>query len=404
MNEANHHKVVELAIPVLPERSQAFWAPRMSQITATCMWADAYAIALLNSETGHWRPYFPLIPFKHSFEKLGAPARIHFFDLRFYIEQILATLSCGEIEECCRFLGVLSHHFGDFAEPAHYYEADITLLLQPPPDQINCNPHRMIEDINSTVSAITHNPRVLGDTVDSIIMRLEGSLRDLYEASLATIIPLMMALYARDMRAAAQLTDPIVAKTAAVMADVLHTCWCVQSGQWTAEERQTLATCRLDALEPALYDGEFNYGFRPMRKAITLDKIGHAIPLQLRVSEEPTTRPVEGLCLVPHALPISGTKYLTALEYELPVGSFNRLTCVAGLLAGITPQAPCHFAVETDGNEIYRSPEINESDIALDINLDITNRRHLRLVVYTDGSTDKLAFPIWGMPKLCRTI
>jgi len=404
LNRAEHYKVVELAVPALPAASRAFWQPWLPEIVSTCELPDVVAIPLLNGEDGPWRHYFPEETPLHSFEKVGASARAHFFDVRFSIECIMSRMAGGDLPEACHFLGVLSHYLGDYGEPAHYYERDITLLLPPPPDRLNCNPHRLIEDVPSTVTRLDYSPRVLGDSTDTIVLRLEGRLRDLYETVLATIIPILNALYRRDMPAASRQTDRAVAATAEVMADVLHTLACLHLRQWTPDERHALAQCRLDELEPAACDVEFNFGCRPLRGAVTLDKTGRAQPLQLRIPEGTAAaiRPAEGLCVVPHALPIRGTRYLAALEYDLPPDAFTRLTATAGLLAGVTPQAECIFAVETDGTERFRTRALREADPAQPLSVDITGCRRLRLVVYTDGSTDKLAFPIWAWPTVSR--
>ena len=37
MNRTDHHKLIELALPALPERSRAFWAPLQTHLAATCM-------------------------------------------------------------------------------------------------------------------------------------------------------------------------------------------------------------------------------------------------------------------------------------------------------------------------------------------------------------------------------
>jgi hypothetical protein len=402
MNNTDHHKVVELAIYALPASSRAFWQPLASRITATCMLPDQIAIPLLNGEDGPWRHYFPPEAPKHSFEKIGASARSHFFDMRHPLANVLELMGAGDLEEACRFLGVFSHHLGDFSEPAHFYESDITLLVPPPPDRLNCNPHRMIEDTVSGITRIDYSPRVLGESLDSIVMRLEGRFREVYETAIAAIVPILQALYRRDGKEAGERLDVVIGQTAAIMADVLHTLWCLHTDGWTEQERRDLAVCRLDHLEPAAYDVEFNYGCRPLRGAITLDQIGRAMPFQLRLdpAAPAVVTPVEGLCVIPHALPIRGTRYEAVLEFDLPPGSFDRFTCQAGLLAGIVPQARCRFVVEGDGHRLFESPERVEADPALSLRIDISNRRRLRLVVLTDGSTDKLAMPIWGWPTL----
>jgi hypothetical protein len=223
-------------------------------------------------------------------------------------------------------------------------------------------------------------------------------LHALYELSLATILPLLDCCYRRDVAAAARYKDQVVAGAAALMADLLHTLWRLHSDSWTPDERATLATCRLDTLEPAAYDVEFNYGCRPIREAITLDQVGHALPLQLRLPEG--IRPVAGLCLIPHALPIAGTAYRSAVEFDLPPGAFARFTAVCGLLAGHAPQSRCRFIVAVDGEIRYRSSEMGEASPAAALDLPIAGGRRLALIVETDGSTDKLALPIWGEPTV----
>jgi hypothetical protein len=366
------------------------------------MLPDQMAIALLNGEDGPWRRFFPPQAPDHSFEKQGASARAHFFDHGFYIERVLRLLRDGDEPEACRFLGVFSHYLGDFAEPAHYYEREVTLLVPPPPERMNCNSHRMIEDVPSGISEHSYHPRPLGRTAGTIVLRLEGRLRQLYERAMATPVPMLKALYADDMAAATRLSNRVVADTVEIMGDVLHSLWCVYRGGWTPEERENLSRCRLDILEPAAYDVEFNYGCRPIRKAITIDQIGTAVPLRLNLVEDDATtiQNVEGICVVPHALPIEGTRYRAILDFDLPPEAFERFTAAAGLLAHFRPQATCRFIVKGDEQVIHESLPISPTDPAESIDVDISGVSHLRLSVYTDGSTDRLAFPIWAWPTV----
>lgn len=402
MNEANHHKIITLAVGGLPQRSRSFWEPLRSEIEATCMLPDKVAIPLLNGEDGPWRRFFPPEVPDHSFEKHGASARSHFFDLRFYVERVLRLLHGGDVHEACGFLGVFSHYLGDFAEPAHYCEREITLLAPPPPERMNCNSHRMIEDVPSTITEHSYRARPLGHTAGTLVLRLEGRLRRLYELAMATPVPMLKALYADRAAEASRLSDRVVAATVEVMGEVLHSVWGTHHDGWTTEERQRLARCRLDALEPAAYDVEFNYGFRPIREAITVDQIGAAVPLRLNFVENDalTVKSVEGLCVVPHALPIAGTRYRATLDFDLPPGEFKRFTATAGLLAGVEPQATCRFVVKGDGRVLFESSPVNVGDAAMGMDVDVSGISRLRLAVHTDGSTDKLAFPIWARPTV----
>lgn len=397
MNDADHHKVVALAVSALPPPSRSFWEPLHGDIEATCMLPDQVAIALLNGEDGPWRQYFPADAYKHSFEKHGASARAQFFDVRFYVEHVLGAFERGDIAEACRFVGVFSHCLSDFAEPAHYCEKEITLLAPPPPERMNCNSHRMIEDIRSTITEHSYRAQPLGHTADTVIMRLEGRLRLVYERAMASAIPMLQAIYRDDLAAAAGAVDQVIAGAVEVMGDFLHTAWGIHRDSWTDEERLALASCRLDALEPAAYDVEFNYGFRPIRDAITLDQLGAATALQLDLDGP---RTVEGLCVVPHALPIKGAEYCASMDFDLPPDEFSRLTATIGLLAGFQPQAICRFVVEGDGQALFEGSPMRAEDTAARIEVDISGIQRLRLIVHTDGSTDKLAFPIWAWPTI----
>jgi hypothetical protein len=111
---------------------------------------------------------------------------------------------------------------------------------------------------------------------------------------------------------------------------------------------------------------------------------------------------VDGLCVVPHALPIEGTRPLAAVEFDLPPKAFTRFTGVAGLLAGFSPQAACPFVVEGDERVLFESLPLHAEDAAVEVDVELSDNRRLRLVVHTDGSTDKLAFPIWGRPTVWK--
>ncbi len=404
MNTTDHHKIVRMAIEALPEPSRKFWNLFRDRIIGACMLPDDMAVQLLNGEDGPWRRYFPPAIPKHSFEKSGAAARAHFFDIRFYTDRIIELLMRNEIDEACGFTGVFAHHIGDFCEPAHYYEREITLLLPPPADMLNCNSHRMIEDTPSTVTAIDYAPRILGDNSSTITMGIESRLREAYELSLASIIPILEALYRRDKGTAGKTVNRVIVCASEIISDFLYTVYCLHKGGLTHAERQQLAACPLETLEPAAYDVEFIYGCRPIRTAFTPDRTGYAMPLQLRIRNGSRTeiQTVRGLAVIPHALPIHGTDYLASVDYDLPDNTFTRFTCNAGLMVGYTPQAICVFTVEGDGKTVFRSDEMEEFAPSLEIDADITGISKLRLIVSTDRSTDKLAVAIWGNPLLHR--
>jgi len=65
-------------------------------------------------------------------------------------------------------------------------------------------------------------------------------------------------------------------------------------------------------------------------------------------------------------------------------------------------QAPCRLEVWADGRAAFRSPMLTPQDAARVVRVNVERCRRLRLRAVTDGSTDKLAYAVWGFPRLLR--
>jgi hypothetical protein len=124
-----------------------------------------------------------------------------------------------------------------------------------------------------------------------------------------------------------------------------------------------------------------------------------AQPLALTRSDG-TVEAVPGLCTIPHALPLPTIEPAAWLEYRLPPRLFTRFRCDVGLMAGIHPQAAATFEIQLDGRCLVRTDLLSPQRPAVPLDADIRKGRILRLVVRSDGSTDKLAFAVWGRPRL----
>jgi hypothetical protein len=300
-----------------------------------------------------------------------------------------------------RFLGVYSHYVGDFAEPAHYYELHIANLLPPPPSYRNCNYHRMIEDICSTVDAPGRPARLLATSAAELDFRLSKPLGSLHANSMAAVIPMLRAIYRRDHARAAKALDPVVRQAADVLADLCLTLWRIARRDISPKQAAALASCPLHDIRPHAFDAEFNYSQRPLVNWITRETYGRAERFRL-TGADGETGPVDGVCVVPHALPGPGISMSSMMEYQLPRGVFSRFETDFGLLAGVDRQAECRFEVLLDGRQAFLSPWVAPGDAAGSVELDITGVRRLRLHTPTDGSTDRLAFPIWARPRVLK--
>jgi hypothetical protein len=193
-----------------------------------------------------------------------------------------------------------------------------------------------------------------------------------------------------------------VTEAAALFADFCCTALVLAGAPIPAADRRRLQSCDLRDIAPGRYDVEYNFGHMPLRDCITVESYGRARPLSLyrRKGSGLVAEPVRGICTIPHALPLETIEPVAWLEYGLPRGAFERFRCDAGLLAGIGRQASATFEVWLDGRRACGTGLLAPGQPAAPLEADVRGRRTLRLHVRTDGSTDKLAYAVWGEPRL----
>jgi len=406
VNGPSHNRLVTLALQSLSSCEGGPCRHFADGMYETCMLPDAQAIPLLRGEGGSWRKYLPPVVPPFNFQIPGRRARAFFPPLKFFIRNVAGSLRRGDAAEAGRFAGVFSHFLGDFSEPAHYYELDIGRLLPPPAHMTNCNFHVMIESIESTVRSLQHRPGLLGTSLAEVEFVLESRLAALHGRSVAAVVPMARAIYARKNRNASKVFNGVMRESAEVLADFCHAAHCVARGKFPPAQVAGLRVFDLRRAEPEVCDVEFNFGQRPLVDSITRKTCGRAEPLRLyrRRGRRKVAEEVAGICVIPHALPVAGVTFSATLMYRLPEGTYATLETTVGLLAGESRQAACRFEVTADNRRLYRSRQFKPGEVAERLVLDLNGCRELGLAVYTDGSTDKLAYPIWGEPRLIKSL
>jgi len=406
VNGPEHHNIVRLAFQCLHSLKASTWKPLGEMALETCMLPDDYALELLRGESGPWRRYFPTQLPRINLTAANRRPGPFIPPNKFYIRYVIRCLRNGDLDEAARFVGVYSHYIGDFAQPAHYYELEIGKLLPPPPSLKNCDYHKMIESVPASIKMLRYRPRILGLSPAELLFRIESSFGALSAQSTAALVPMVTAIYRRQNRNAVKALDPVIANCAKILADFCASCMAIARGEFPGKTTAHLGKCDLRLIEPTCYDVEFNFGHKPLIDAVTTQSMGRARPFSLYETQgrRKIARTTKGICAIPHALPLAGVEPVSSITYRLPRKTFERFTAKVGLLAGEKPQARVTFEVIADGRTLYKSRQMTERDVAENINLDIRNWSKLVLKVTTDGSTDKLAFPIWGEPELTRDI
>ena len=402
MNGPSHIKLVTLAFQALRRMPAGARREFEAAMRETCMLPDVHAIPILEGRRGAWRRYLPprIQPF--NFQISDRSPRAYLPPLGFFIRKVVACIRSADVAEAGRYAGVFSHYLGDFAEPAHYYELDVGRLAPPPAHMKNCNYHMMLEGIGSGLRRVKHRPALLGASGGELEFRLGGRFAALRAESVAAVLPMLRSIYRRRSARASKVFDGVMASASRVLADFCHSCWCVGAKEYDEGELDALRACDLRDVLPQDYDVEFNFSQVPLVDVITLEPYGCSEPFRLysRRGRRKAARAVGGICTIPHALPLKGTTPSATLVYRLPRGTYSEFRATAGLLAGPERQAKCRFEVRADDRRLYRSRWMRPGDLAEPVEVDVTRCKLLALKVHTDGSTDRLAYPIWGEPVL----
>lgn len=401
MNRIDHSLLPELAFAVVGKR----WKTLLDAAKATCMYPDDHAAELYAGKDGKWRKYFTPGQHKPAPKPAGQSLAKYLPPIGFYIRKIISLLKSGNDQEAAAYLGVFSHLLGDFSQPAHWYEREIFDLLPPPPELGTCNLHSRIENISSSLKKISYSPKLLASSVKELEFKLKGCFAELRSLAVAAIIPMVENLYLGKIEKARDHYNPVMEKTAKVLADFIYTVDAIAANEFTRRNMEECKTCSLLEIIPDSYDVEGLYGTRPFSGSFTPSNSTKALPLALRITNNAgicKIKKVDGLCAVPYALPSGDRPFWSWMEYRLPRNVYNKFKVTVGLCAGIRPQAECRFEIKGDGKTIYKSAPITNEDSALELDLNIKNVSSLRLITYTDGSTDKLSYPVWAAPTLIK--
>lgn len=407
MNDKEHFAIVEIAFRCLLVGAHSDLKTIRKNALGMCMLPDQQAINLLqNRVPAGMRSFFPKTLPKFNFQHPQGDYRTLLPANRFYISSIMKALRNRQSKEAGKLIGVYSHYLGDFSQPAHHYELEIGRLLPPPRQYVNCEYHRLIEDIPSTIGSIKYHPKPLGTTLDEILFRLDSRFAKLYDRSVAAVIPMTKAIYRNHPEKASKILDGVVGETARLLADVCYTVFSMTQGGFSEHDHVLLQTCDLRELTAHRTDVEFNFSNKVLVDTIRLKDWDCSKPFRqfYRQNRKLVPREVKGICAIPHALPMPGYEMRSMLEYELPKSVFDMFQTEIGLLVDESNQAECRFVVEVDGTPVFQSKPFTYRTAAQAISINIEKAKTLRLVVYTDGSTDKLAFPIWANPSLSKTV
>ena len=301
-----------------------------------------------------------------------------------------------------KFIGCLSHFFGDVTQPAHL--TDLTLLaelLPAPATRPGFHYHTDLEAVTGNCDPL-RAPQLLGLDVAEVAWRVAMRNTQAMHACRRCIVPTLQALFAGQTAEAEREAILPVTLAAQLTADLWYTAWKLATGEVGADEARSLNVVDLrtwppdGAMHDSVYGGAIVDGNR-----CTPPSGAPIVPARLRFPDG-VIRPVQGLGVLPHS-GMYGPRTCW-LRYSLPPGVFDRFEARVGLHADLVRDGAVAFVVETDAGPVFHSGRRTVHDPALPVVVQLGSCRELTLCV-EDANAGKTFWnnhAFWADPRLVR--
>lgn len=316
--------------------------------------------------------------------------------------QAVASFRAGDLDDGIKFIGCLSHYFGDLTQPSHLIEERLSQELVPAPAHMpNFHYHTDLEAVTGRCATLG-SAQLLGLSIEEAIWRLGAINQQAMIDCRQYVIPTLQALFRDDLTEAERLAEPPVTWAAKLTLDTMYTALCL--AQVTFSETEIHALNQLDlrtwpadeAQHGGTYGGAILDGNRRIPPAN-----GPVIPAALRgISGTITT--VQGLGVLPRSG--LGSPRDCWMRYSLPAGVFTHFETQVGIHATLSTNGAADFVIELDGQEVFRSGKRSAADEALIVRLPLAQSTSLTLRVEDvhNGQTYWENHAIWANPRLIK--
>jgi hypothetical protein len=321
---------------------------------------------------------------------------------RHWLTQAIEASRQGDHEAFIKFIGCLSHWFGDLTQSAHIVDSQLLAELMPaPPAMSGFHYHTDLEAVTGECGSL-RQPQLLGLNVEEVSWRQAAINTEAMREYRRYVIPLLQAIFAGKNAEAEQRAEPPVTKAAQLTLDMMYTALKLAGENVSTAERQAFATVDLrlwkadSEMHDLVYGGAILDGNRATPPA------GASVMAGKLLFPNGETRAIPGLGVLPHS-GMNGPRNCW-MRYSLPVGVFSRFEAVIGMNAELTHEGAADFVVLIDGREVFRSGPQTVKDPAtlISIKLDSANELTLKVEDVNNGKTFWNNHAYWGEPKLVK--
>jgi hypothetical protein len=301
-----------------------------------------------------------------------------------------------------KFIGCMSHFFGDTTQPAHIADLEFIEQLMPAPSSMQgFHYHTGMEAVTGECGVL-RPPQLLGLCVEETAWRVANMNTRAMRECRCYIVPLLQAIFEGDTNAAIKHAGPPVTIAAQLTADLTYTAWRLATGSISTSERNALASVdlRLWLPDDSKHDSVYGDAILDGNRA-TPPGGAPIVPARIR-SAYGELRIAKGLGMLPHS-GMWGVRECY-VRYELPPALFESFEAEIGMNADITTAGAVYFVIERDDREVFHSRRMTATSPAMPVSLRLGAGRTLTLKVVdaNDGKTFWNNHAFWAEPRLVR--
>ena len=312
----------------------------------------------------------------------------------------------GDPVSAIKYLGCLSHYFGDSTQPAHLMDIGVMKSLLPPPDKFRdfCY-HRGVELVIGEVGPL-EAPSLLGLTLDEACWRMANRNAKYFEDCQRHCVPIIQAIFGEREDEAVRIAGAAMTPAAQMTIDAMATAVALATPETNADGLAPSNGIDLRDIRP--YDARWDelYGGVLRDRSRLLHNYERTCapefhPTKLRQANG-TIRAVEGIGVLPDRG--LGGPPDCYLRYDLPKGVFERFECQVGLHPDLSIGGVVEFVVELDGEVCERTGPVRGEDVERPMAIALGDARDmtLRVVALKDGDSYFFNHAVWAHPRLVR--
>ena len=327
----------------------------------------------------------------------------------YYFQKVSEALKQDKIEESAKFAGVFIHILEDAGACLHCLEGpdgtDIFVLdrfFLPPEKMKYLTPSMvMVEPDDIDFNLKGYRPKLLGTSIPEAVFNLYQRYCQVVAHNRLQMIPIVLHTFSGKRAIANKLRSEVNKTSAQLVADVLHTSFCLAFSKFNSQEVKPLEKISLNTLMPIRFPRHlsFPYRFTPIIKNFCLDDNRRPVPLRLKLKKGGKIQIVnfsEGMG--------TGCHIEYTIAYDIPARVYTKFKCAVGLHSELGQGGKILVEIKIHRKRAFEKV-FSDIDPASYVEIPALSGGILELIVKdrTGNWTNPKNNIVWGCPLLIRS-